>query len=448
MTQAVTKRAHWGSKIGFILAAAGSAVGLGAIWKFPYVAGKSGGGAFLLVYLACLFTVGVVMLIAEMLIGRLAKRSITTAYRELAGKWWPWAGRMSVLCVFLILGFYCVVGGWTLEYIVASIDGSIITTDKAVLAKQFAAFSGDVTTVLIATAVFLMLTAGIVIAGVQSGIERICKILMPTLFILMLLLISQSLFLPGAMQGVSYFFTPDWSKVTITTVLDALGLAVFSLSVGAGLMVAYGSYLESGTKVVSAGMWIASLAAFASVLAGLMILPAVFAFGVNPAAGPSLTFITMPMLFAQMPFGQVLALVFFALLFFAALTSSISILEPVVAFLIDEYQLPRRRATLIAASTNYVLLGIPAALSFGEFSGAISLWGKTPFDVMDYLASNILMPIGGMLCAIFVGWVIWHNVQVRLEQELSTIAIKTYWLIAAIASPILIGAVALLTILG
>lgn len=448
MTQTSVNRGSWGSKIGFILAAAGSAVGLGAIWKFPYVAGANGGGVFLLVYLACVFSVGVVMMLAEMMIGRSAKKSATSAYRALGQGKWHWAGWISVLCVYLILGFYCVVGGWTIAYIVEAMKGDILTTDAKLLGSIFTDFIGNPTAALSYTAVFMALTAVIVVAGVQAGIERICKILMPGLFILMLFLVYRSLTLPGAMEGVMYFITPDWSKLSVRMVLDALGLAVFSLSVGAGLMIAYGSYLGHETKVVNAGLWIAGLATMASVLAGLMILPAVFAFNVDPAAGPGLTFITMPALFAQMAGGQLLAIVFFALLLFAAVTSSISILEPVVAFLIDEYGMARKTATIVVAVSNYMILCVPAALSFGSMAGDLSIMGKTPFDLMDFIASNLLMPLGGMFAAVFAGWRIWPEIRAVLAQECGNTVLSVFRLMAAVVSPVLIGAVAYFLIFG
>jgi NSS family neurotransmitter:Na+ symporter len=448
MTQTSVNRGSWGSKIGFILAAAGSAVGLGAIWKFPYVAGANGGGVFLLVYLACVFSVGVVMMLAEMMIGRSAKKSATSAYRALGKGKWHWAGWISVLCVYLILGFYCVVGGWTIAYIVEAMKGDILTTDAKLLGSIFTDFIGNPTAALSYTAVFMTITAVIVIAGVQAGIERICKILMPGLFILMLFLVYRSLSLPGAVEGVMYFITPDWSKLSVRMVLDALGLAVFSLSVGAGLMIAYGSYLSHETKVVNAGLWIAGLATMASVLAGLMILPAVFAFNVDPAAGPGLTFITMPALFAQMAGGQLLAIVFFALLLFAAVTSSISILEPVVAFLIDEYGMARKTATIVVAVSNYLILSVPAALSFGSMAGDLSIMGKTPFDLMDFIASNLLMPLGGMFAAVFAGWRIWPEIRAVLAQECGNTVLSIFRLMAAVVSPVLIGAVAYFLIFG
>ncbi|GLS04609.1 transporter [Chitiniphilus shinanonensis] len=432
-------RANWGSRLGFILAAAGSAVGLGAIWKFPYVAGKNGGGAFLIAYLVCVFTLGIALLLAEMVIGRSANRSATTAYRDLKGGLWPWAGRLSVLCVFIILSYYCVVGGWTVAYIWRSITGEAITSETAALATAFENFIASPTQALSYTAVFLGITVAVVFAGVQQGIERMSKVLMPALFFLMLLLIGRALTLPGAIDGVRYFVTPDWSKVTSAMLVDALGLAFFSLSIGGGIIIAYGSYVSRETKLVGATLWVSTLATLACVLAGLMVLPAVFAFHVDPAAGPGLTFITMPAIFAQMPAGQWFAVAFFVLLLFAALTSSISILEPIVSFLIDEFRMKRHPATLLTAVASFVV-GIPAALSFGPMAH-VTLFGKSPFDLMDYVASNIMMPAGGLLAALFVGWAIWPRVRGELAAEGASSILPAFRFICAIVAPILIGVI-------
>ncbi|UXY14729.1 sodium-dependent transporter [Chitiniphilus purpureus] len=432
-------RSNWGSKLGFILAAAGSAVGLGAIWKFPYVAGKNGGGAFLIAYLVCVFTLGIALLLAEMVIGRAAGKSATTAYRDLKGGWWPWAGRLSVLCVFIILSYYCVVGGWTVAYVWRSLSGAALTTDTAALTAAFGQFIASPAQALSYTAVFLGITAAVVLGGVQQGIERMSKVLMPALFFLMLLLIVRALTLPGAIEGVRYFISPDFSKVNGAMLVDALGLAFFSLSLGGGMIIAYGSYVARDTRLVGATLWVSALATLACVLAGLMVLPAVFAFQVDPAAGPGLTFITMPAIFAQMPAGQGFAVAFFMLLLFAALTSSVSILEPIVAFLIDEFRMARRTATLLTSAASFVL-GIPAALSFGPLADPV-LFGRNPFDLMDYLASNILMPAGGLLAALFVGWAIWPRVSQELQAEGAHALLRPFRLVCAVIAPILVGVI-------
>ncbi|PHV09965.1 sodium-dependent transporter [Chitinimonas sp. BJB300] len=432
----MSSRANWGSKLGFILAASGSAVGLGAIWKFPYVAGKNGGGVFLLVYLACVFTIGIAMLLAEMVIGHSAKKSATTAYRDLKGGLWPWAGRLSVLCVFVVLAFYSVVGGWTFAYLWGSITGEVLTTDTAALRKLFKSFTASPQQALIYTALFSTVTAAIVLGGIEKGIERASKILMPALFILMLVLITRSLTLPGAINGVLYFITPDFTKFSSEMVIEAMGLALFSLSVGGGMIIAYGSYIAPETKLVGATLWITVLATLASLLAGLMVLPAVFAFHVDPAIGPSLTFITMPALFAQMPAGQFFAISFFLLLIFAALTSSVSILEPIVSFLMDEFGMQRKPATITTAIAAYGL-SIPAALSFGPLAG-VTAFDKIPFDLMDYLASNIMMPAGGLLAALFVGWAIWPRIQQELSAQGANLILPIFRMLCAVIAPIVI----------
>ncbi|MFN3587020.1 MAG: sodium-dependent transporter, partial [Moraxellaceae bacterium] len=299
-------RANWGSRLGFILASAGSAVGLGAIWKFPYVAGQNGGGAFLLVYFACVATLGLALLYAEMLIGRSARRSATTAFRQLGGAGWAWAGRLSVLCLYCILSFYCVVGGWTLAYLAAVLDPAFLRQDAAALAAHFSAFTASPLANGGHALLFLGITAAVVLAGVEKGIERMSKVLLPALFLLLLLLIARVLSLPGASEGLRYFLAPDFSRASADMVVQALGLAFFSLSLGCGVIVAYGSYLrppaEGGSRLLPATLWVAVLATLACVLAGLLILPAVFAFGLDPEAGPGLTFITMPSILAIMPF--------------------------------------------------------------------------------------------------------------------------------------------------
>nr|WP_072637021.1 sodium-dependent transporter [Pandoraea pulmonicola] len=407
------RRATWGSRMGFVLAAAGSAVGLGAVWKFPYVVGEHGGGAFLAVYLACVLTLGVALLLAEMTIGRLTGKSITTALRELGGRRWAWVGRIATFNAFAILSFYVVVGGWTVAYLFRAVTGTVLSRDTAHLVGEFSSFIADPVASLASMGVFLMLTAAIVAAGVQKGIERAGKWLMPAFFVLMLLVIVRALTLPGAIAGVAWFLTPDFSAISGNTLLEALGLAFFSLSLGAGMIVAYGSYLPKDARLAGSAVWVATLATLACCLAGLMILPAVFAFGVAPNAGPGLTFITMPAIFAQMPFGHLVAIAFFLLLLFAALTSAVSLFEPVTAFLIDEYRWQRASAVpaVLVATFSF---GAPAALSFGVWSH-VRLFDRTIFDLMDFVTVNLLMPAGGLCVAIFVGARIWPAARTVLE---------------------------------
>ncbi len=432
----MSSRANWGSKLGFILATSGSAVGLGAIWKFPYVAGKNGGGVFLLVYLACVLTIGISMVLAEMSIGHMAKKSATTAYRNLKGGLWPWAGRLSVLCIFVLLSFYCVVGGWSFAYLWLSLTGEVMTQDTKALSDLFNGFIASPSQSIFYTGLFLVATVGIVMGGVQKGIERTSKILMPALFILMLGIIARVLTLPNAMDGVMYFITPDFSKINAEMMIEAVGLAMFSLSVGCGILIAYGSYVDEKTKLPGATLWISLLATLACVMAGLMVLPAVFAFGIDPSAGPGLTFITMPAIFSQMPFGQFFAVMFFLLLIFAAITSSVSLLEPIVAFLIDEFNIQRQKATLMTCIAVFTL-SIPAALSFGVLAD-FHIFGKNPFDLMDYAASNVMMPAGGLLAALFAGWAIWPRVQASLIAQDAARILPAFRAICAVVAPIVI----------
>lgn len=412
-TDDTTVRATWGSRLGFVLAAAGSAVGLGAVWKFPYVVGAHGGGAFLMIYLACVLTLGVALLLAEMTIGRLTGKSMTTALRALGGRRWAWVGRIATFNAFAILSFYVVVGGWTVAYLWRAVTGGILANDTDRLVGEFSAFISDPAASLGSMGAFLGLTAVVVAAGVQKGIERAGKWLMPAFFLLMLLVIARALTLPGAMAGVAWFLTPDFSAISGGTLIEALGLAFFSLSLGAGMIVAYGSYLPSDARLAGSAVWVATLATLACCLAGLMILPAVFAFGVAPDAGPGLTFITMPAIFAQMPFGHLVAIAFFLLLLFAALTSAVSLFEPVTAFLIDEYQWHRRSAVTAVLGATLVF-GAPAALSFGVWSD-IRIFGRTIFGLMDYVTVNLLMPAGGLCVAYFVGACIWPTARGVLD---------------------------------
>ena len=374
----MTKREHWGSRLGFILAAAGSAVGLGNIWKFPYMAGENGGGAFLLIYLALVFTIGLSVMLAEMVIGRMAEKNAIGAFAKLKGGAWPLVGLCGVAAAFIILSFYSVVAGWTISYMVKSITGALAIEDPAALGGIFGGFISDPVSPLIYHALFMALTVFVVLAGVGSGIERASKILMPALFALLLILIVRSVTLPGAGEGIAFLLSPDFSKVTWTTVSEALSQAFFSLSLGMGAMITYGSYLSKKENIASSAGWVTLLDTSVAVMAGLLILPAVFAFGFDPSAGPGLTFITLPAVFAHMPMGSVFAFMFFLLLGIAALTSAVSILE----------------------------VGIPSSLSLG-IMGEFTIFGLGFFDLMDYVSSKLLLPIGGLFISLFVGWVVW-----------------------------------------
>ena len=407
-------RAEWGSRLGFILAAAGSAVGLGAIWKFPYVAAQNGGGAFLLIFLMIVFTLGISLMIAEMAVGASTRKSPVGAYRKLGGKWWSGVGYIGVLCGFLILSFYSVVGGWTIAYIIKSIEGSILTADPVVLSHTFDSFIADPIIPLWYHAVFMGLTAGVILAGVQKGIERVSKYLMVMLFLLILILIARGLTLHGALDGVVTFLHPDFGKVTPAMIIEAMGLAFFSMSLGMGCMITYGSYASGETAIPNSAGNVIGLTTLICFLSGLMVFPAIFVFGFNPAAGPGLTFITMPAVFSQMSGGQLFGILFFFLLFVAALTSSVSLMEVVVSFFIDEFRFPRMMTTVIMSILMFVL-GIGASLSLGVWKN-YTLFGKNLFGLLDYVSSNLIMPFGGIMIAILVGWKAWPVISARLTR--------------------------------
>lgn len=302
--------AQWGSRLGFILASAGSAIGLGAIWKFPFWAGANGGAAFIIPYIVFVFTIGVALVMAEIAIGRRGRGSVVSAMKNVGGKTYAALGAFGVLTSYLILSYYSVVGGWCVSYLVDSFMGAVTTTDADLLKANFGELVSNGTKNIAWHLVFLSLTCGTVILGVEKGIERISKYLMPTLFILMLAIIVRGLTLPGSWAGVEYLFSFKWENVTASAILNAMGFTFFSLSLGAGILVTYGSYLSKDTCIPNSSLWVAMLAIQASILAGLMIMPAVFAFGVEPNAGPGLVFITVPMIFASVPAGDIFAALF------------------------------------------------------------------------------------------------------------------------------------------
>ncbi|NQU60908.1 MAG: sodium-dependent transporter [Rhodospirillales bacterium] len=401
-------RGQFTTRLGFILAAAGSAIGLGNIWKFPYLAGENGGAVFLILYLGFIFTIGISVMLAELAIGRASKKNPVGAFAHLKGGKWVAVGFMSVLTGFVILSFYSVVGGWTIAYAVKTATGLLSTTDAKAFGSTFGNFVSDPMEPLFYHGVFMALTVAVVAKGVDNGIEKTCRVLMPVLFVLLVVLCIRSLTLPGAAKGVAFFLEPDFSKINAGMVIAALGHAFFSLSLGMGAMMTYGSYLPRQTSLPGAALWVTSLDTLIAVMAGFLVLPAVFAFGFDPGAGPGLTFITLPAVFSKIPFGAFFGTLFFVLLVVAALTSAISLLEVVVAYLVDEKHIARRPAAIGAGAVIFAL-GIPSSLSFGIWSD-VTFLGKGFFDIMDYLASNVLLPTGGILISLFVGWVVFAKV--------------------------------------
>lgn len=392
---------QWTSKIGFILAAAGSAIGLGAIWKLPYVAGTSGGGAFFLIFLLFTVLLGLPLLLAEFTVGRHAQKEAISAYRKIAPNTkWHWIGKLGVVTSFLLLSFYSVVGGWIVIYLYRSLTQNI----RGMTPDQFQAlFENTISNpalAIISHLIFILLTIIVVQGGVQKGIERFSKIMMPALFIMFLVIVLRSVTLDGAMEGIRFFLYPDFSSMTRETVLFALGQAFFSLSLGVSIMVTYSSYIKSNDSLPRAANSIVGLSIFVSVLAGLAIFPAVFSFGLEAAEGPPLIFIVLPAVFSSIPLGNLFFVLFMVLLLFATLTSAFSLLEIVVASITKNDPVKRKKTAWIAGMLIFIM-GIPSALSYGVLSEPI-FFGATFFDFLDYLVSNILLPLGALLIAIFV----------------------------------------------
>jgi neurotransmitter:Na+ symporter, NSS family len=412
------KHEQWTSKLGFILAAAGSAIGLGAIWKFPYMAGTNGGGIFLIFFLLMTIFIGAPILLAEFIIGRNTQKDAVMSYKHLAPKSaWPLLGYGGVIASFLILSFYSVVGGWILSYLARSFTGSLSGLTQAEYGATFESIISSPYEAVAVQFLFMLLTIWVVQGGVQQGIEKASKYMMPALFVLFIILVIRSLTLEGAMEGVEFFLKPDWSAVTGETILLALGQSFFALSVGLSVMVTYASYLSKGESLAKSAFSVVGLNIFISLLAGLVIFPAVFALGFEPEAGPGLVFVVLPAVFEQLAFGGLFLTIFLVLLLFATLTSAFSILEIIVAVLAKGNLEKRKKYSWIAGLLVFAA-GIPNALSFGVLS-EVKFFGKTFFDLADFLTSNIALPLGAFFIAIFVGYALPRKM-VRQELETGT----------------------------
>ncbi|RLQ96487.1 sodium-dependent transporter [Falsibacillus albus] len=394
---------QWSSKIGFILAAAGSAIGLGAIWKFPYMVGTNGGGVFFLLFIVFTLIIGTPMLLAEFVIGRRGQADAVTSYKKLAPKSkWHWLGYLGVAASFILLSFYSVVGGWVVSYIGRSFSNTFMGRTEEEYGQLFNHIIANPAEVLIAQFVFMIMTMYVVQGGVQKGIERASKYMMPALFILFIVLAVRSLTLDGAWKGVKFFLAPNLDAMNGQTVLMALGQSFFALSVGISVMVTYASYLPKKDSLPKSAFSVSILNIFISFLAGIVIFPAVFALGFKPNAGPGLVFVVLPAVFNHIAFGHVFFIVFLILLLFATLTSAFSILEIIVAVLSKEVAEKRKKYTWIAGTIVF-LFGIPSALSFGVLSD-VKIMGKSFFDFADFLTSNIGLPLGSLLISLFVGY--------------------------------------------
>lgn len=400
-------RAHFGSKIGVILATAGSAVGLGNIWRFPYMAGENGGAAFIILYIACILVLGIPCMVSEFIIGRHGASNTARAYTRLAnGSAWKWVGYLEVLTGFLITGYYAVVSGWCLNYLYASIAGEL-KGDPTYVMHYFEEFSHNPIRPVFWTVVIFLVTHFVIIHGVRNGIEKASKAMMPTLFILLLVIVVASCMLPGAGKGIDFLLNPDFSKVDSNVFLGALGQSFYSLSIAMGCLCTYASYFSRTTNITSSAVQIGLIDTFVAVLAGLMIFPAAFSVGVSPDSGPSLIFITLPDVFNQafagMPIvGWIISLLFYALLSLAALTSLISLHEVNTAFFYEELHISRKAGAVIV-TVVCCLIGAICSVSIGKSDG-LSLFGMNLFDLFDFVTGQIMLPVAGMLMCLFVGW--------------------------------------------
>jgi len=457
MTVQTSQRDGFSSRLGIIAAAAGSAIGLGNIWKFPYITGEYGGAAFILVYLACIACIGLPVMLAEFVVGRNAQKNAIGAFKaEAPGTPWFFTGWLGITTAFIILSFYGVVAGWTLHYVGMSVTGALANQTPDQLGANFGEFISNPWLPIFWQVVFMIITVAVVLGGVKNGIERYSKILMPLLLVLLVILAARSMTLDGASKGIEFLFSPDFSKLNMKAVLAAMGHAFFSLSLGMGTMITYGSYINKKESLGATALQVSIADTVIALIAGLAIFPAVFAFGIEPSAGPGLVFITLPNVFSQMPFGTGFSIMFFFLLAVAALTSAISILEVVVAYLDEEFGWNRRKSTITVA-ISITIMG--ALLSQGN--GAWSSF-KLPFliggeitkmNIFDWFItlSDQLLPVGGFLIALFVGWKLNKD---KLTNELTNNGtlkagyISLYRVVIKFIAPLAIAFVFLSTIFG
>ena len=399
-------RGSFGSKIGIILATAGSAVGLGNVWRFPYMTGENGGAAFILVYILFIFLLGLPGMVNEFIIGRHSASNAARAYHKMSrGRPWKGVGLLGILCSTIILGFYSVVAGWCLQYLYASVAGHI-SGDADYVRRYFVEFSSSPIQPILWAVGFVLLTHLVIIRGVKKGIERISKLLMPTLFVLLIILVIASCMLPRAMAGVEFLFKPDFSKLTSDVILAALGQSFFSLSLGTACLCTYASYFGRETNLLKSAVEISVIDTIIAILAGLMIFPAAFSVGVSPDSGPSLVFITLPNVFQQafagMPLvGYVISIFFYALLAVAALTSTISMHEIGTAYFHEELKKPRSVAAWIV-TVAACGIGILSSLSCGAYE--LKLLGMSLMDFFDCITAQYMMPIGALMTSLYIGW--------------------------------------------
>jgi neurotransmitter:Na+ symporter, NSS family len=407
---------HWSSNLGFILATTGAAVGLGNLWRFSFLAGEHGGGAFVLIYIACVFLIGMPIMLAELILGRTgggsAVHSINTLIaRTGSNRGWALIGGLSIFVPFIGIAYYSVVGGWTVDYAVQGLAGHVARPDGAIAASQFDTMLANPWRLLLAHSIFMAGIMLVLIRGVQKGIESLSKILMPALFIMLTGLMIYALMNGDTARALDFLFSPDWSAVTGKTVIVAAGQAFFSLAIGVGIMITYGAYVPNTLSLGRSVAIIALVDTAVALMAGIVIFPLVFAQGLDPAGGPGLIFVTLPTAFGQMSGGMVVGAAFFVLLFFAAFTTGIGTLEPVVAWMEERRGVSRTMGTLLAGSAAWAV-GITALLSFNiwkhitPFNAVPGFTGKSIFDTMDFAIASVLLPFNGLLIALFTGWVV------------------------------------------
>ncbi|MEW5839212.1 MAG: sodium-dependent transporter [Pseudomonadota bacterium] len=404
----VSIHGQWSSRWAFILAATGAAVGLGNIWKFPYIMGQNGGGAFVMLYLACILLVAAPIFVAEVMLGRRSRRSpvqgmTLLAEEEKASPAWKYLGWMGVIAGFLILSYYSVIMGWAMAYVERAVTGSFNGLDGAALKSMFESFKASPMDLLFWHSLAMLITMLVVVRGVRAGLETFTVLLMPALFVILLLLVGYGMSTGHFVEAFAYMFTPDFSKLTANSVVVALGHSFFTLSIGMGLIMAYGSYMPEKVSITQTAFFVVAADTTVALLAGLAIYPVVFANGLEPSAGPGLVFQTLPIAFGQMPLGVLVGTLFFALLTLAAWTSSISMIEPALAHMVERHGWTRVKAGVWLGLGAW-LLGIASVLSFNHWS-EIKLFGKTFFELLDFSTSNIMLPLGGLLIALFATWV-------------------------------------------
>jgi NSS family neurotransmitter:Na+ symporter len=417
---------EWSSRFAFILAATGSAVGLGNIWKFPYITGENGGGAFVIVYLLCVLLIGVPIMMAETMLGRRSRKNpintmITLSEEAGADKNWHYLGWMGVTAGFLILSYYSVIAGWASAYVLKAFTGSFFGADATAIKVIFDDFVASPVKLLFWHSLFMLATMLIVVRGVNSGLEKAVRFLMPSLFVMLILLVAYAMTTGSYDQGINFLFTPDFSKLTGNGVLTAMGHAFFTLSIGMGAIMVYGSYLPKDVSIAKTVFWIAGTDTVVALLAGIAIFPLVFASGLEPAAGPGLIFQTLPIAFGNMTGGWLFGILFFVMLVFAALSSSISLIEPAVAWLVENKDMSRQQACIWSGSITW-LLGFGTIFSFNIWS-EVKIFDRTIFQLLDYLTANLMLPIGGFCIAVFAGCIM---KQQHTEQELDMPNVLSY----------------------